>query len=212
MRGRYRCGGRSGLLDRSSRPHRSSRRLPVQVEQRTPASLRAVRRGPEHPASGAIGPEHPASSAAGPEHPAGLSGLPRADVRQRPGGLGGCRLVGKVPLATLRRINSVLGADFITGYGARQGITLFGRVVPFDIGAVIGGGANTAGDTAGVHSGAHAEDTTRTHTVATLTGAHAGNPSGHPPGTPQETPPEEVPRMVPESAPESNPGPRPRTG
>lgn len=132
-------------------------------------------------------------------------------MRQRPGGLGGRRLVGKVPLATLRRTNSVLGADFITGYGARQGITLLGRVVPFDIGAVIGG-ANTAGDTAEVHLGAHAEDTTRTHTVATLTGAHAGNPSGHPSANPQETPPEEVPRMVPEPAPESNPGPRPRTG
>lgn len=52
------------------------------------------------------------------------------------------QLVSKVPTATLRQINSVLGKNFITKYGTKQGIIVLGRVVPFGIGAVIGGGAN----------------------------------------------------------------------
>jgi hypothetical protein len=47
-----------------------------------------------------------------------------------------------VPTATLRQINSVLGNNFITKYGTKQGIIVLGRVAPFGIGAVIGGGAN----------------------------------------------------------------------
>lgn len=52
------------------------------------------------------------------------------------------QLVGKVPTATLRRINKVMGANFVTKYGTKQGIIVLGRVVPFGIGAAIGGGAN----------------------------------------------------------------------
>jgi hypothetical protein len=52
------------------------------------------------------------------------------------------QLVSKVPTATLRQINSVLGKNFITKYGTKQGIIVLGRVAPFGIGAVIGGGAN----------------------------------------------------------------------
>jgi len=51
-------------------------------------------------------------------------------------------LVGKVPTATLKQINSVLGRNFVTKYGTKQGIIVLGRVAPFGIGAVIGGGAN----------------------------------------------------------------------
>jgi hypothetical protein len=51
-------------------------------------------------------------------------------------------LVGKVPTATLNQINSVLGKNFVTKYGTKQGIIVLGRVAPFGIGAVIGGGAN----------------------------------------------------------------------
>jgi hypothetical protein len=36
----------------------------------------------------------------------------------------------------------MLGRNFITKYGTRQGIIVLGMVVPFGIGAVIGGGAN----------------------------------------------------------------------
>lgn len=39
---------------------------------------------------------------------------------------------------------SVLGKNFITKYGTKQGIIVLGRVAPFGIGAVIGGGANAA--------------------------------------------------------------------
>jgi hypothetical protein len=52
------------------------------------------------------------------------------------------QLVSKVPTATLKQINSVLGKNFITKYGTKQGIIVLGRVAPFGIGAVIGGGTN----------------------------------------------------------------------
>lgn len=51
-------------------------------------------------------------------------------------------IVNGVPTSTLKQINNVLGPNFITRYGTRQGIIVLGRVVPFGIGAVIGGGAN----------------------------------------------------------------------
>jgi hypothetical protein len=63
-------------------------------------------------------------------------------VAERTGQHWGRQLVSKVPLATLRQINKVLGRNFVTRYGTRQGIIVLGRVVPFGIGAVIGGGAN----------------------------------------------------------------------
>ncbi|SMD09462.1 hypothetical protein [Lentzea albidocapillata] len=47
-----------------------------------------------------------------------------------------------MPTATLKQINKVLGRNFITKYGTRQGIVVLGRAVPFGIGALIGGGAN----------------------------------------------------------------------
>ncbi|GGN06889.1 hypothetical protein GCM10011609_53060 [Lentzea pudingi] len=54
------------------------------------------------------------------------------------------QLVNAVPVTTLRQINKVLGRNFITKYGTRQGIIVLGRAVPFGIGALIGGGANAA--------------------------------------------------------------------
>jgi hypothetical protein len=53
-------------------------------------------------------------------------------------------VVAKVPVETLRQINKVLGKHFVTKYGTKQGIILLGRVAPFGIGVVIGGGANAA--------------------------------------------------------------------
>ncbi|MCE7001224.1 IS481 family transposase [Saccharothrix sp. S26] len=45
---RHRREGDAGLADRSSRPHRSPRRTPSEVELRILATRRAVRRGPVH--------------------------------------------------------------------------------------------------------------------------------------------------------------------
>ncbi|MZD06582.1 hypothetical protein GTW43_15975 [Streptomyces sp. SID5785] len=65
-------------------------------------------------------------------------------VAERTGQHWGRQVVAKVPVETLRQINKVLGRNFITKYGTKQGIVVLGRVAPFGIGAVIGGGANAA--------------------------------------------------------------------
>ncbi|MQY09995.1 hypothetical protein SRB5_00990 [Streptomyces sp. RB5] len=65
-------------------------------------------------------------------------------VAERTGQHWGRQIVAKVPVATLRQINSVLGRNFVTKYGTKQGIIVLGRIAPFGIGAVIGGGANAA--------------------------------------------------------------------
>lgn len=63
-------------------------------------------------------------------------------IAERTGQHWGRQIVAKVPVETLRQINKVLGRHFITKYGTKQGIIVLGRVAPFGIGAVIGGGAN----------------------------------------------------------------------
>ncbi|MFD4656573.1 hypothetical protein ACFWP2_13190 [Kitasatospora sp. NPDC058444] len=65
-------------------------------------------------------------------------------IAERSGQHWGRQVVAKVPLETLRQINKVLGKNFVTKYGTKQGIIVLGRVAPFGIGAVIGGGANAA--------------------------------------------------------------------
>ncbi|RSN51803.1 hypothetical protein [Actinomadura sp. WAC 06369] len=65
-------------------------------------------------------------------------------VAERTGQHWGRQIVAKVPVETLRQINKILGKNFITKYGTKQGIIVLGRVAPFGIGAVIGGGANAA--------------------------------------------------------------------
>ncbi|MET9698549.1 hypothetical protein ABZY31_16700 [Streptomyces sp. NPDC006529] len=67
-----------------------------------------------------------------------------AGVAERTGQHWGRQVVAKVPVETLRRINAILGRNFVTKYGTKQGIIVLGRVAPFGIGAVIGGGANAA--------------------------------------------------------------------
>lgn len=54
----------------------------------------------------------------------------------------GARSVQAVPMATIRRVNRVLGTHFITKYGTRRGIIVLGRAAPFGLGAAIGGGGN----------------------------------------------------------------------
>ncbi|MEV7248774.1 hypothetical protein ACWGH7_26580 [Streptomyces cyaneofuscatus] len=65
-------------------------------------------------------------------------------VAERTGQHWGRQVVAKVPVETLRQINKVLGKNFVTKFGTKQGIIVLGRVAPFGIGAVIGGGANAA--------------------------------------------------------------------
>ncbi|WP_432901655.1 hypothetical protein ACQP1S_31320 [Micromonospora matsumotoense] len=65
-------------------------------------------------------------------------------VAERTGQHWGRQIVGQVSGETLRQINKLLGRHFITKYGTKQGIIVLGRVAPFGIGAVIGGGANAA--------------------------------------------------------------------
>ncbi len=65
-------------------------------------------------------------------------------VAERTGQHWARQIVAKVPVETLRQINKVLGKNFVVKYGTKQGIIVLGRVAPFGIGAVIGGGANAA--------------------------------------------------------------------
>ncbi len=54
----------------------------------------------------------------------------------------GRAVVRSIPVDTLRSINRVLGRNFVTKYGTKQGIVVLGRVAPFGFGVAIGGGAN----------------------------------------------------------------------
>ncbi|MFD5389089.1 hypothetical protein ACFWMG_30015 [Streptomyces sp. NPDC127074] len=77
-------------------------------------------------------------------------------VAERTGQHWGRQVVAKVPAETLRQINRILGKNFVTKYGTKQGIIVLGRVAPFGIGAVIGGGANAALATLAVRAGRRA--------------------------------------------------------
>ncbi|WP_329144510.1 hypothetical protein OG275_09030 [Streptomyces niveus] len=77
-------------------------------------------------------------------------------VAERTGQHWGRQVVAKVPVETLRQINKILGKNFITKYGTKQGIIVLSRVAPFGIGAVIGGGANAALATLAVRAGRRA--------------------------------------------------------
>lgn len=79
-----------------------------------------------------------------------------AKVAERTGQHWGRQVVAKVPVETLRQINRILGRNFVTKYGTKQGIIVLGRVAPFGIGAVIGGGANAAIATLTVRAGRRA--------------------------------------------------------
>ncbi|GAA1945196.1 hypothetical protein [Agromyces allii] len=63
-------------------------------------------------------------------------------VAERTGQHWARQLVSKIPMSQIKAANKVLGHNFITKYGTKQGIIVLGKVVPFGIGAVIGGAAN----------------------------------------------------------------------
>ncbi|MGW4170848.1 hypothetical protein ACWEGX_28520 [Streptomyces chartreusis] len=77
-------------------------------------------------------------------------------IAERTGQHWGRQVVAKVPVETLRQINKILGKNFVTKYGTKQGIIVLGRVAPFGIGAVIGGGANAAMAALAVRAGRRA--------------------------------------------------------
>lgn len=65
-------------------------------------------------------------------------------IAQRTGHHWARMAINSIPIETIRAINRVLGRNFVTKFGTKEGIIVLGRVVPFGIGAVIGGGANAA--------------------------------------------------------------------
>ena len=67
-----------------------------------------------------------------------------SSVAERSGRHWARQLVHRVPTHQIRAINKILGRNFVTKYGSRQGVVVLGRIVPFGIGAVIGGSANAA--------------------------------------------------------------------
>ena len=56
----------------------------------------------------------------------------------------GRAIVRGIDMNAIRAINKVLGRNFVTKWGTKQGILVLGREIPFGIGAVIGASANTA--------------------------------------------------------------------
>lgn len=48
------------------------------------------------------------------------------------------KVVQSVPMETVKKVNAVLGHNFIVKYGTKQGIIVLGRAIPFGIGAGIG--------------------------------------------------------------------------
>jgi len=50
----------------------------------------------------------------------------------------------KVPLEVLERVNANIGANLLSKFGTRRGAIAAGRILPFGVGAIIGGGANYA--------------------------------------------------------------------
>ncbi|EFC82855.1 TerD family protein [Parafrankia sp. EUN1f] len=71
---------------------------------------------------------------------AGAKGI--GQVAERTGQHWARQIVRGIPQAKINAINRVLGPHFVTKYGAKKGVIVLGKVVPFGIGAVIGGAAN----------------------------------------------------------------------
>lgn len=64
------------------------------------------------------------------------------NVARRTGQHWARRVIEAVPIESIRAVNKVLGRNFLTKYGMKEGIVVLGRIVPFGIGAAIGGTAN----------------------------------------------------------------------
>lgn len=60
----------------------------------------------------------------------------------RTGAHWGRLVVEAIPMQHIRAVNKVLGKNFVTKYGTKQGILVLGKAVPFGIGSAIGGVGN----------------------------------------------------------------------
>lgn len=60
----------------------------------------------------------------------------------RAGKYWGKNLVNAIPMNVVNAVNKGIGPRFITKWGAKQGILVLGREIPFGIGAGIGAGGN----------------------------------------------------------------------
>ena len=63
-------------------------------------------------------------------------------IAGRVGAHWGKAAVKNIPAKSLLEINKVLGRNFVTKYGTKQGILVLGKTIPFGIGAGIGASAN----------------------------------------------------------------------
>lgn len=54
----------------------------------------------------------------------------------------GSKATAAIPTETLKAINKTLGRTILTKYGTKRGVIAIGRVLPFGIGAAVGGTAN----------------------------------------------------------------------
>lgn len=73
---------------------------------------------------------------------AGASSVGR--VAERTGQHWARAIVKSIPQSQILAVNKILRRNFVTKYGTRQGIIVLGRVIPFGVGAVIGGAADAA--------------------------------------------------------------------
>lgn len=67
----------------------------------------------------------------------GMSG-----VAAQVGSKGGVKIVKAIPISQVVRINQALGGRILVKFGAKQGAVRLGRLIPFGVGAAIGGGGN----------------------------------------------------------------------
>lgn len=63
----------------------------------------------------------------------------------RTGAHWGRAIAKRVPLDRIKAVNDVLGRNFVTKYGTKEGILVLGREIPFGIGAAIGAVGNGVG-------------------------------------------------------------------
>ncbi len=63
-------------------------------------------------------------------------------VAAQVGSKGGVKIVKAIPISQIVRINRALGGRIIVKFGTKQGAVRLGRLVPFGVGAAIGGGGN----------------------------------------------------------------------
>jgi hypothetical protein len=72
-----------------------------------------------------------------------MTGTATALAKEMGKGLG-AKATKKIPTAALQALNRTLGRTVVTKYGTKRGAIALGRLLPFGVGAAIGGGLNYA--------------------------------------------------------------------